>query len=357
MITETSGNILDSQAQAIVNTVNCVGVMGKGLALQFKRAYPDNFRAYAAACRAGQVNIGNMFIQRTSSLDGPEFIVNFPTKEHWRNDSDIEFIRQGLADLRRVIFAHGITSIAIPPLGVGNGRLNWDIVRTTIIESLADIPELHVELYAPSDTKFPIHGSNIRMTWGRELITRITIGYLEQRTQSDPWMKSDSITELEIQKIIYFADLLEPGLALKYTKGIFGPYSDTLRAILVDMEGSYLEGMGDATSAVLSLEPIVVTHKAFDALARSAEPARGNIPEVTNQVLATVENFESPFNMELLASVDWVARHNQLSSPAAIHQEIMAWTPRKASLFSPAEVTLAYNHLVQSGLLGNRVSA
>lgn len=357
MITETSGNILESQAQAIVNTVNCVGVMGKGLALQFKRAYPANFQAYASACRAGQVHIGAMFVHRISSLDGPEFIINFPTKQHWRNDSDIEFIYRGLADLKQVIAIHGITSVAIPPLGVGNGNLNWDTVRAAIIDGLSDVPELRVELYVPSNEKFSIRGTNIHMTWGRELITRLTIGYMEQRVQSDPWVTSESITELEIQKISYFADLLEPHLALKYTQGLYGPYSDTLRAILVDMEGSYLEGMGDSTSAVLSLEPIVVTHRTFEEIAQISETARANIPTVVSNVLAIVEGYESPFTMELLASVDWIARHNRLSSPTAIHQGIKAWTPRKASLFSLADVTVAYNHLVQSGLLGSRASA
>ena len=357
MIIESHGNILESRAQAIVNTVNCVGVMGKGLALQFKRAYPENFRAYRLACDSGSVQLGSMFVFATNSLDGPQWIINFPTKNHWRNPSQLEYIRSGLQDLTRVIRDLGITSIAIPPLGAGNGGLNWSEVKPIIEESLSKLDHLDVELYSPSATKFPLQGLDIPMTWGREVINRLTVGYLNQRVQSDPWVQANSITELEIQKIVYFADRLEPQLALSYSRGIYGPYSDKLRAVLSAMEGTYLEGIGDGTSLVTNLEPILVTERAFEALDQSSSDTTRRISPLVDRVLKIVENFESPFGVELLASVDWVVRTGHVTTPDAAHREIANWTSRKASLFSTTDVATAFDHLQQSGLLDAQVPA
>ena len=127
-----TGDILAEGAEALVNTVNCVGVMGKGIALQFKKAFPENFRAYAKACQRGEVKLGAMFVFRTGTVTNPRYIINFPTKHHWRSNSRIEAIDMGLKDLARVIRAHGIRSIALPPLGCGLGGLDWGNVRPRI---------------------------------------------------------------------------------------------------------------------------------------------------------------------------------------------------------------------------------
>jgi O-acetyl-ADP-ribose deacetylase (regulator of RNase III) len=132
MIEIVKGDILEAKAEALVNTVNCVGVMGKGLALQFKQAFPANFVAYQSACRAGEVVPGSMFIFDRGKLAAPRYLINFPTKRHWRDDSRIEDIRSGLeslvADVRRL----GVRSIGVPPLGCGLGGLNWRDVRPMI---------------------------------------------------------------------------------------------------------------------------------------------------------------------------------------------------------------------------------
>ena len=132
MIRFKTGNILAEDAEALVNTVNCVGVMGRGIALQFKNAFPDNFKAYVAACRSGAVRPGRMFVFETGTLTNPRYIINFPTKRHWRGNSRLEDIKAGLTDLTRQIRERGIRSIAIPPLGSGLGGLEWDVVRKDI---------------------------------------------------------------------------------------------------------------------------------------------------------------------------------------------------------------------------------
>ena len=151
MIIQGKGSILDADVEAVVNTVNEVGIMGKGLALAFKNLYPDNFIAYEAACKRGEVKVGRMFITERMDMFGPKWLVNFPTKRDWRNGSRIEWIRSGLTDLREVISSRGIRSIAIPPLGCGNGGLDWRVVRRIIVEALDGLPGCTVSLFDPID--------------------------------------------------------------------------------------------------------------------------------------------------------------------------------------------------------------
>jgi O-acetyl-ADP-ribose deacetylase (regulator of RNase III) len=149
MIAYATGDLLQAQAEALVNTVNCVGVMGKGIALQFKRQYPENFHAYEKACKRGEVTIGRMFVTETGHLDGPRYLINFPTKDHWRRLSRLSDIDTGLIDLVRVLRDLDIRSVAVPPLGAGNGGLDWAQVEPRIIEALQQVPAVHATIYLP----------------------------------------------------------------------------------------------------------------------------------------------------------------------------------------------------------------
>ena len=163
MIRFTSGNILESEAEALVNTVNCVGVMGRGLALQFKNAFPENFDEYKHACDRGEVVLGKMFITEPKPPNVPNFIVNFPTKRHWKNKSRIDDIELGLVDLREEIDLRCIASIAIPPLGCGLGGLHWPVVRRLIVDVLLPTYS-EIIVYSPSRDfdSHPIVGTGIR---------------------------------------------------------------------------------------------------------------------------------------------------------------------------------------------------
>ena len=149
MIEVTQGDILQADAEALVNTVNCVGVMGRGLAAQFKRAFPNNFSAYQQACKRKEVQPGRMLIVETGRLEAARWLINFPTKRHWRGNSRIEDIDTGLvalvADVRRL----GIKSIAVPPLGCGLGGLEWATVRPRIERAFAALRDVTVLLYEP----------------------------------------------------------------------------------------------------------------------------------------------------------------------------------------------------------------
>ncbi len=147
MIRYTQGNLLEAPAEALVNTVNEVGVMGKGIALMFREAFPENTRAYEAACKAGEVHVGRMLVTRNQALIGPRWIINFPTKRHWRNPSQLDWIRDGLKDLVRVVRENGIRSVALPPLGCGAGGLDWSQVRQEIEAALAELGNVNVLIF------------------------------------------------------------------------------------------------------------------------------------------------------------------------------------------------------------------
>ena len=155
MVELVTENLLQADVEALVNTVNTVGVMGKGIALQFKQAYPANFEAYRKAVALRDVQPGRMFVFETGLLTNPRIIVNFPTKRHWRGGSRIEDIDAGLQDLARGIVTRGIRSIAVPPLGCGNGGLNWGDVRPRILAALAPLSNVRALVFSPEGSPIP----------------------------------------------------------------------------------------------------------------------------------------------------------------------------------------------------------
>ena len=197
MIQYKSGNILTEDAEALLNTVNCVGVMGRGIALQFKNAFPENFKAYAAACKRKEVQPGQMFIFETNTLTNPKFIVNFPTKRHWRGKSRIDDVRSGMDALVAELQNRKIRSIAIPPLGSGLGGLNWAEVRSLIKEALIGLDDVQVVIYEPKGAPEADAISNSRevptITKGRASLVALLDRYLAGLL--DP-----SVTLLELHK-------------------------------------------------------------------------------------------------------------------------------------------------------------
>ena len=199
MITYTEGNLLEAEAEALVNTVNTVGVMGKGIALMFREAFPANTKAYEVACKAREVEVGRMFVTERHELMGPKWIINFPTKKHWRHPSKLTWIEQGLVDLKRVIVERKMRSIALPPLGSGNGGLAWPAVRAEITRALGDMPEVEVIVYEPTATY-----ENVAKRSGVEKLTpvRAVVADLVRRYV----VLGSDCTLLEIQKLAYFVE-------------------------------------------------------------------------------------------------------------------------------------------------------
>ena len=221
MINFTTGDILRADAEAIVNTVNCVGIMGRGIALQFKNAFPDNFKAYEAACDREEVQPGKMFVFETRTLTNPKFIINFPTKRHWRGKSRMEDIDSGLKALVTEIRNRGIRSIAIPPLGSGLGGLNWTDVRPRIEAALRGINDLDVVIYEPNSAPVVTKSREVpNMTAGRAALVVLMHRYLAGLM--DPF-----VTLIEVQKLMYFMQVAGEPLKLNTSSTIMAPMPTT----------------------------------------------------------------------------------------------------------------------------------
>ncbi|AHC23835.1 MULTISPECIES: type II toxin-antitoxin system antitoxin DNA ADP-ribosyl glycohydrolase DarG [Mycobacteriaceae] len=353
MITYGHGDLLQADTDAIVNTVNCVGVMGKGIALQFKRRYPDMYRAYEKACKKGEVRIGSMFVVDTNQLEAPHYIVNFPTKQHWRSPSQLTFIEAGLKDLVRVIRKFGITSIAVPPLGAGNGGLDWRDVEPLLVEAFSELPDVTFVLYAPAGgTRQIAPPARIRMTWGRAMLLHGMRRYIERRRASEPWEDQSGVSHLEIQKLMYFADALEPSLALAFEPGRYGPYSEKVRHQLSSIEGAYTVGFGDGTAKALDHEPISLTDRgirALDEYLTSGAEAE-TVTKTIDAVLDIINGFEGPYGVELLASTHWVATQEGATEHVAAASAVRSWTKRKGRIYTDDRVGVALDRVLAAAV-------
>ena len=350
MIRFTQGNLLEAKAEALVNTVNTVGVMGKGIALMFKERFAENYRLYAAACKADEVVTGRMFITEVRELDGPRWVVNFPTKRHWRSPSQIAWITEGLQDLRRFILANGVESIAIPPLGAGNGGLPWAAVREQIEATLGDI-DADVLVFEPIG-KY----QNVSKRSGVEKLTpaRALIAELVRRY----WVLGMECSLLEIQKLAWFLERSierftpeDNPLDLQFSAHKYGPYANRLEHLLDNLDGSYLhcgKRIGDAGPLDViwfdeSRKPFVQAY--LNSEAKTYLPAL----EFTSDL---IDGFESPFGMELLATVDWLLHKDGVEPTVdAIRAGLKHWSggrgaaSRKSKLFDDDSLAIALKKL------------
>jgi len=340
----TKGDILRAEAEALVNTVNCVGFMGRGIAAQFKRAYPSNFQEYRKACEAGEVVPGRMFVTETGELTGPRYIVNFPTKRHWRAKSRIEDIEAGLEALVSEVQARGIRSLAVPPLGCGLGGLRWSDVRPLIEEAFSDLTDVTVLLYepkgAPASNAMAKSKKKPSMTKGRAVLVALMDRYLAG--VMDPW-----VTLLEVHKLMYFAQESGEPLRLRYAPAHYGPYAENLRHVLSHIEGHFVTGYadgGDSPDKPLELVPGIAER------ARRTLSQEGESQARFDKVAAIVDGFETPSGLELLASVHWLATREGLRDPAAVTQQLHAWNRGKRR-FSEHQVGVALRRLGEEGWL------
>jgi len=342
MMEEGHGDLLRADVDALVNTVNTEGVMGKGIALQFRRAFPAMYNAYRAACQRGEVQMGRMLVWETGMATGPRYIINFPTKRHWRSRSRLEDIDEGLAHLVQVVQERGITSIAVPPLGAGNGGLPWATVREHIATALSGLTDTRVLLFEPQGAPDPrgmLTTTPARpLTENRAVFIQLLGRYLMALMDSRPSL-------IEVQKLMYFLQEAGQPLRLRFERGAYGPYADNLRQVLIDTEGTYTIGYGDGTGRPMdsSLELMPgAWDRAVGALQGHAEAhAR------CDRVMKLAEGFESMYGMELLGTIHWIVAHDDVPSDDAgqIRQAVAAWSPRKAKLFRPEHVDIALDHL------------
>jgi O-acetyl-ADP-ribose deacetylase (regulator of RNase III) len=339
MVRIVTGDILEAPTEALVNTVNTVGVMGKGIALQFRQAFPENYRLYRAACERNEVQPGRMFIVQTGLLSGPRFIVNFPTKRHWKGKSRIEDVEAGLRDLADVIRREGIRSIAIPPLGCGNGGLEWSEVLPRIEEALQVVPETEVLVYEPAGAPHPdqmiVRTPPPKMTEGRAALLAILDRYALQGYR---------ISMLEVQKLLYLLQVAGEPLKLQFVKAKYGPYAEALHHVLQRLEGHFIRGYGDRSrEATIRLLPEA------KAMAEAYLERHPSTRERIERVARLIEGFETPYGLELLASIHWLAKEapKAATDVNAAEEGLRRWTERKGKLFQRHHIAVAWDQLRQ----------
>jgi O-acetyl-ADP-ribose deacetylase (regulator of RNase III) len=347
MIRFTRGNLLKAPSEALVNTVNEVGVMGKGIALMFRDAFPSNASEYMKAAKEKKVKVGQMFVTENPEFSGPRWIINFPTKKHWRHPSKIGWIREGLDDLVRVIKEMGIRSIAIPPLGAGAGGLEWSDVRSAIESAMAVVPDVEVLVYEPTAAyqSSPKESGVENLTPARALVAESIRRYEVLGLEC---------TILEVQKLAWFltraiAKLHLPDvLKLRFKANLFGPYDDNLRHLLNSLDGSFLH----AEKRLADAGPLDLIR--FDYAKQSTvvaylhgEWGRDFLPAM-EYTAALIDGFESPLGMELLATVDWLlSRQGIEPSVASLRSALKSWPGgpkagrRKFALFDERLLGLA----------------
>jgi len=348
MIEPTTGDILTADAEALVNMVNCVGIMGRGIALQFRKAFPENFKAYETVCKRHELQPGKMFVFETGRLTNPRYIINFPTKRHWKGKSRLVDIETGLKALVAEIRRLGIRSIAIPPLGCGQGGLDWADVRPRIEQALAAVPDVRVLLFSPAGTPAAAVATSSRpvpkMTAARAALVVLMQRYLAGLM--DPF-----VSLLEVHKLLYFMqEGGESSLKLRYVKAPYGPYAENLRHLLMSMEGQltsgYTDGIDDPEKP-LELVPGAVA---------DADQFLAGHPQTQHRfqrVADLVKGFETPFGLELLSTVHWVATREGAATQDKAIAATFAWSDRKRR-FSSQQIGLAWNTLREQGWLSSQ---
>jgi O-acetyl-ADP-ribose deacetylase (regulator of RNase III) len=346
MIQFERGDILHADAEALVNTVNCVGIMGRGIALQFRKEFPENYQTYKAVCDRGELRPGKMLVFNLNHLGNPRYVINFPTKRHWKGKSRIEDIQVGLEALIEEVRQRGITSIAIPPLGCGLGGMNWNQVRSLIEKAFRALPNVRVLVYeplgAPAAEQMAKTKTAPNMTEGRAALLGLMRRYLA--AVMDP-----SVSLLEIHKLMYFMQEAGQGLQLRFVKGLYGPYAENLRHVLSHIEGHFISGYGDAEDdPEKQIELDLTASERAEQFLQKHPRTFARFDRVVN----LIEGFETPYGMELLATVHWVAKHETAASADEAVIKFYSWNERKR-MFREQHIRLAWEVLHAAGWLAD----
>jgi O-acetyl-ADP-ribose deacetylase (regulator of RNase III) len=346
MIKEIKGDLLKSNVEALTNTVNTVGIMGKGVALQFRQAFSSEyFKDYQKACKDKKLQIGKVHVFELNTFGNPRYIINFPTKKHWKGKSRIEDIEAGLKDLINVIKNYNIKSIAMPPLGCGNGGLYWKDVKPLIEKYFEKIPDVELILFvldnSPKADEIKISSKRPNMTIARAALLMLFEQYL---------LPGYRLSLLEVQKLAYFLQESGEDLKLKFTKQQYGPYTENVNHLLRTIDGHFIKGYGDhtpkAAEPTISLIP--------EALAEAETFLNKRSPETVSrlqQVFRLIEGFEYPHGLELLSTVHWVIKENPAvkGDIAKITNLIHSWSHRKRNIFPQREIEIAWKQLTVHG--------
>jgi O-acetyl-ADP-ribose deacetylase (regulator of RNase III)/uncharacterized protein YwgA len=343
MIQYITGNILDSTAQALVNTVNTMGVMGKGIALQFKKAYLNNYKAYEKACKNNEIQVGKMFVTLDSNTtSGERTIINFPTKTSWKKPSEYKYIEDGLENLVEVINTNKIKSIAIPPLGAGNGGLNWEKVKIIIKQKLEHL-NVDIYVYEPSlQIQEHLIKERVKLTDARALLLYVLYDLVKN---------GEYVSEFSSEKVCYFLQKFgaKKYFKLEFEPNFYGPYSGKVRFVLNAINGSYLMGYSDMNKK--PFEPLTLLSDAYEAVKNHVE-GNNELFEIANKTIVFLRGFYSDFALELLSSLDYISTKENTLDRQIISKGLENWSDRKRTLFSnPKYLDISLKHLQSTGFV------
>lgn len=339
-----SGDIFADQSEAIINTVNCVGVMGKGVALEFKRRWPENYAIYKKACESKSLRPGTLLIfDRQTLLDThlPRYLVNFPTKDHWRAKSKISYIEDGLDRLRIEIRDRKIKSVAMPPLGCGNGGLDWQVVKPIILEKLQDLEGVDITVYEPTSESNRDHPEHI--VTGLEM-TLPRAQLLSTLSNLEP-IFGGSFDQFSIQKIVYFMKKIGFNLNIDFLNTQHGPHSEALnRAFIAFEKFGMISGYTDDP------ENTHVTNRGYAISEEYLQLHNQDISKLINNLSRLVQGFETPYGLELLSKVH-ATFSKDLNNPEKIYNHIKNDRNIKGSEFDDRNVMLAFERLKSDHML------
>lgn len=338
-----NGDLFKEPVDALVNTVNCVGVMGKGVAREFKIRWPENYTAYRTLCDTKALRPGIVFVYELQSLlssDTPKYLVNFPTKDHWKAKSKIDYISRGLDALVEKICELDIRSIAMPPLGCGNGGLDWSEVKPLIVEKLEKLGDVNVIVFNPKEqTEEPeFNTTSLGMTFERALVLKLLIDLSD--------IFDEQYDRLTLQKLIYLLQAMGVKLNLNFNKYLHGPYSEALRKAFISLE-KYKMVEGFARSRQVTVTPAgYATAEEF-----LREWKHDKADDVIGKLSRLIEGYESPYGLELLSSVHWLVSKKSVNSIKEIESELFVENPSERNVFRTPEIEQAYSRLAEDGVL------
>ncbi len=353
MISYVTGDLLQDDAQALVNTVNTVGVMGKGIALQFKEAFPENYNIYRRACKNDEFHVGEMLITEAQRLSGNKLIVNFPTKKDWRKPSDYSYISDGLKTLRREIVNRNISSIAIPPLGSSNGGLDWNVVKKMIIDELSDLENCDVRIYEPSQQIIErMKSERVKLTPARAMLLDV---------MHDMTRYGEIGSVFAAEKIVYFLQRFgaEKIFNIKFQKYHYGPYSGgKIEHVLYYLNGSYVMGMN--SMQVKPFENIWLVSDTYNDI-KSYLNQNEDLQGILIKTKDFFRGFYSNLTLEMLATVDFILGENYQAMDwktvdreelkNKIKADLQGWSQRKEKLFANEKhLDLVLDHLKEYNL-------
>ncbi len=331
---------MESEAQALVNTVNTVGVMGKGIALQFKEAYPHNYQVYRKACQERTFTTGQVLGVRDRDAFGERWILNFPTKQHWRGKSEYRYIAEGLEALKAFLSKESIASVAIPPLGCGQGGLDWEVVKKMIQEAVEDLPTICYVFGPDRQIQAQLQENAlpkpVKMTPARAMLLSALYNYEED---------FEPVSLFVATKLAYFLQKLGgPFDRLDFKRSHYGPFATGMNHFVRTFNGTYLSGL--VTNEARPFDTLPLNYAKQTELQKYLDE---ELSPANKRILANlerlIEGYKTAYGLEILATVAFIRQEHRDLDRDGILAEAKAWSPRKAKMLLPEYVDQAIARL------------